>query len=384
MLGSLWKQERRAIQATAWGSWGDDAAVSWAGAPVTNQTALQLLTVYGCNRFISDGIATLPVDTFRDEKQPDGKTKTTEVPKARWLEEPAPGVDPIGWHTQNLTSLLMAGNTYLHLDYTDAGLTSLLPLDPGKVTVVRPRGRKLFHVANETFDSTQILHIPGVMFPGSDVGMSPVEAARQTIGAGLAVTEFAARFFGQGAVMSGVIEDPGPLDPQKAKETARIWGRLHGGKQKAHLPGVLQGGASWKPTGVTNEQAQFLQTRGFTSAEIASFLFLIDPSEFALFMGQGGSITYANLEQRNARKVQVTFLPWIVRLEKAFSSLLPRPRYVKFNVDALLRADTDTRYKAHAVGIQNKFMTPNEARALENLPPLPGGDAVVVDSSPKV
>jgi HK97 family phage portal protein len=199
-------------------------------------------------------------------------------------------------------------------------------------------------------------------------GLSPVEAARQSIGQGMAAQEFGAKFFGQGATMSGVIEAPAEMPPGATEEMARAWARKHSGKSKSHLPGVLTGGATWKTTGVTNEQAQFLETRQFTAAEIAGQMFLIDPSELGIGV-TGTSLTYANLEQRATRRVQVTYLPWIVRIENALSALLARPRYVKVNVNGLLRGDTKTRYETYQIGIANQIIDPAEAREFEDLPP---------------
>ena len=374
----LSRREERAIQASAWGEWpGDATSVSWSGANVNTTSAMQLLTVYGCNRFICEGISTLPVDTYRgagDEKIP--------VANPAWLEQPTVDLDRVSWLTQILTSLLLGGNAYLLKSYRDGQLDQLIPLDPVKVSVLRDRGRKSYLVSGVPFEGQAILHVPGVMQPGSDVGMSPIEAARQTIGLGLAALEQGGRFFGQGQTLSGVIEDPGDPPPEKIRETARAWARRHSGSSKAHLPGMLTGGATWKPTGVTNEQAQFLETRGYTAAEIAGQLFLIDPSEFGLHAGAngGGSITYANLEQRNARKVQVTFLPWLVRLERAFSGLLAKPRFVKFNVDGLIRGDTKTQAETFAIATGGKpWMLPSEVRALLDKKPLDG-----IDDAPAV
>lgn len=366
VLGAFTRREVRAIQSTAWGEWpGDSGSVSWSGANVNTTSALQLLTVYGCNRFICEGISTLPVDTFRGV---DGES--VPIPNPPWLEQPTADLDRVSWLTQILTSVLLAGNAYLLKGYRDSTLDTLTPLDPSKITVQRERGRKTFLVSGVPFEAQAILHIPGVMQPGADVGMSPLEAARQTVGLGLAALESGSRFFGQGQQMSGVIEDPGDPTPEQVKETARAWARAHSGARKAHLPGMLTGGATWKATGVTNEQAQFLETRGYTAAEIAGQLFLIDPSEFGLQAGKGGSITYANLEQRNARKVQVTFLPWLVRLERAFSALLAKPRFVKFNVDGLIRGDTKTQAETFAIATGNKpWMLPSEVRALLDLAP---------------
>ena len=374
ILGALAHRPSNAIQVTPWGDWSDSG--SWSGKAVSNQTALQLLTVYGCNRFICDGISTLPVDVYR--RRTDGSPVPVRTPQL--IERPTPDLDFTSWATQVLTSLLMAGNFYGLKSYTGAEVTAVLPVDPAQVTIQRERGRKSYVVNGERFSSLDILHIPGVMWPGADVGMSPLEAARQTIGQGMSAQEFGAKFFGQGATLSGVIEVPGELDPGKAKEMAASWNKKHGGSSKSNLPGVLQGGAVWKPTGVTNEQSQFLETRKFTAAEICSQMFQIDPAEMGLPV-EGSSLTYANLEQRNARKVQVTFLPWITRLEHALSALLPGKQYVKLNVNGLLRGDTKTRFDAYAVGITNHFLTPNEARDFEDWQPLPGGDEFEDDSS---
>lgn len=375
ILGSLAVRGSQAPQIqnqTLWGDWGgSEGRQTWSGKSVSNQSALQLLTVYGCVRFIADGISTLPVDVHR--RRADGSPQP--VPTPAILDQPTTDLDFTGWATQVLSSLLVAGNAYIYMQRSGGDLVAMIPLDPSAVTVTRRAGRKVFTVNGEEMSPYDIGHIPGAMWPGADVGMSPLEAARQTIGQGMAAQEFGAKFFGQGATLSGVIELPGELSPEKAKALAASWARRHSGSTRAHLPGVLENGAAWKPIGITNDQAQFLETRKFTASEIAAEMFLIDPSEMGLPV-DGSSLTYANLEQRNARKVQVTFLPWITRLERFCSSILPRPQYVKLNVNSLLRGDTKTRFDAYAVAIKNEFMVPNEARELEDWAPLPGGDAV--------
>lgn len=376
VLSALVKPETRAVQATAWGDWGT-SSTSWAGKTVDTTTALQLLTVYGCNRFICDGISTLPVDVLRREA--DGSSTPLNTPPL--LRMPTVDLDFTGWATQALSSLLLAGNFYGFRLYADGRLTQVVPLDPEKVTVQRQQGRKVYLIEGRVYTSADVLHIPGVMWPGSDVGLSPLEAARQTIGKGLAVEEYAAKFFGQGASLAGVIETPAEMTPDNARKMARTWDSTHAGSDKSHKTGVLVGGAQWKPTAVNNEQAQFLETQQFTASQIASLMFQIDPSEMGLPV-DGSSLTYANLEQRNARKVQVTFLPWIIRLEAALTALLPRPQFVKLNVNGLLRGDTTNRFAAYATAIQNDFLTPNEAREFEDWPPLPGGDDIPNEPTP--
>ncbi len=372
---ALTRPERRAIQATAFGTWpGESSGETYAGTSVDPGNAMQLLTVYGCVAFIADGISTLPVDVYRNT--PTGKV---EAPKPEWLVHPTPDLTFESWAGQVLTSLLIAGNAYLFRDITPSGAMTLAPIDPTKVDVRRQGGRKFFLIDGQMFDSARVVHIPGLMYPGSDVGLSPVEMARQTIGGGMAAEEFAGKFFDQGAVMSGVIEVPGDLNPDNARLMAKSWKRAHSGKDKAHLPGVLVGGATWKPTGVTNDQAQFLETRKFTAAQIAGLMFRIDPSELGIAV-DGTSLTYANQQQRNIRKREVTFLPWTVRLETAISAMLPQPRYMKFNFEGLLRGDVKTRFETYklasdintaaaAIG-QPPLLTTPEMREFEDFEPL--------------
>lgn len=360
-----------------WGGWpGDQYGPTWSGARVTPDTASQLLSVYGCVRMIADGVATLPVDSLRATDN-----GPVQIKRPMWLDMPAPDLDLdwISFATQVVSSLLLDGDAFIADIYsTETGKTvNLIPLEPCKVTVRLDGGRRVIDY-NGSPISWDVLHIPAVMRPGALRGMSPVEAARQTIGLGMSAQEFAARFFGQGATMSGVIKVPGSMPPEgpgSPKEMAKAFARQHAGKSKAHLPAVLQGGADWVPTGVTQEQAQFLETRQFTDAQIAAQMFMLDPSELGIGVN-GTSLTYANLEQRNIRFVQRALLPWIVRIEKALSALLARPQYIKINVNALLRGDTKTRYEAYAIGIKNEFLVPNEPRAWEDLSPLPGGDVV--------
>lgn len=257
------------------------------------------------------------------------------------------------------------------------GIVELIPLDPANVTVKREQGRKVFYVKGVLFLG-EMLHIKGLMLPGSDVGYSPLEAARQSVGLGLAAQEFGAKQFDGAYNMDGVIEMPKPMIPGKMADYADNWRRKRS-KRYRGLPGILDDGATWKPTGVTSEQAQFLQTRNFTAAEIAGQMFLVDPSDLGIPV-QGTSLTYANLAERNARRVQVTLMPWLIRIEAAISGLLANPRFMKFNVNALLRGDAQQRAAYYltmaqinqiAKGIgQPPVLLTSEMRQLEDFTPL--------------
>lgn len=352
-------------QATTWGSWPGEVSGTWSGMPVDRNKSLQLLAVYGSVRMISDGISTMPIDVF--QRRANDVPKPIQTPA--WLDEPMVDIPFSEWCSQVLTSLLLDGNSYIAVMRNDRGaIVELVPLGNDTVRVVRQSGRKVYLVNGSPF-AGELLHIKGMMIAGSDVGLSPIEYARQTIGLGLAAEKFGAQFFDGPGMMPGVIEMVKPAQPGIMAETAKAWQkfRKQGGMG---LPGVLQDGATWKPTGVTNEEAQFLATRQWSAAEIAAQMFLLDPNELGIPI-QGTSHTYANLEQRETRKVRTTFLPWMIRIERALSALLFNPRYMKFNPSSLLRGDLLTQYQAFAIGLGGlPFLDVDEVREKIDLGPM--------------
>ena len=365
MLGRLFEQ--RALSSYPWGPTSPDQPWGYWPGDTTYSTPdpLQLATVLGCVRLISDSISTLPIDVYRkagDQKIP--------VTPPDWLVEPIVGIDFATWCGQVLSSLLLHGNAYILVGRSPSS-GSILELRPLAPHVVRiDNGR---YYVNNT--EAEVIHIRGLMLPGSDVGLSPVGLARETIDLGIAALRYGKDTFDADGNMPGVIESPHVMEPDTKRNIALQWQRKRrkGGRG---LPGVLDGGATWKPTGMSSEDAQFLATRRYTAAEIAGQIFLLDPADLGIGV-EGTSLTYANLEQRNARRVQVTFLPWMVRIESAVSRLLAQPRYMKFNVSGLLRGDTLAQYQAWAIGIDKQILVPNEPRAWLDLKPLPGGNDVV-------
>jgi HK97 family phage portal protein len=328
-----------------WGNWVGDNATG-----VNEHTASTLLAVYGSVSFITDEISTLPVHV-------DG------APRPAWVDRPSEGLDRIAWLGQIVWSLLLPGNAYLAVMGDPANPSALDPIDPSKVKVVRSGGRRVVLI-NGIPASFPIVHIPGRMRPGDLEGMSPVEWARRSIGLGIAAQKYGADWFEGDGNMPGVIESPVAMQPGTIRQIATQWlaRRRTGGRG---LPGVLQNGARWRATGVTNEQAQFLATRKYTAAEIAGQMFLLDPSDLGIPV-EGSSLTYANLEQRNTRRMQVALMPWIRRIESQLSQIISQGEY-RFDVDSRLRGNTRESYETLKVGLDAGFLTVPEVRNILGL-----------------
>lgn len=362
MLGRLFEQ--RALSSYPWGPTSPDQPWGYWPGDTTYSTPdpLQLATVLGCVRLISDSISTLPIDVYRkagDQKIP--------VTPPDWLVEPIVGIDFATWCGQVLSSLLLHGNAYILVGRSPSS-GSILELRPLAPHVVRVDAGRYYVNGAEA----EVIHIRGLMLPGSDVGLSPVGLARETIDLGIAALRYGKDTFDADGNMPGVIESPHVMEQGTKRDIALQWQRKRrkGGRG---LPGVLDGGATWKPTGMSSEDAQFLATRRYTAAEIAGQIFLLDPADLGIGV-EGTSLTYANLEQRNARRVQVTLLPWIARVESGLNRLLGVPLYAKLNVEGLLRGDQKTRFEAYEIGASIGALTVDEIRQLEDRPQLSAND----------
>lgn len=373
MLRSLFRSppetEERAQQVLPYGPW-DNTYNTAGGINVNVDSATQLLAVYGSVQLIADTIATLPLHVYR--KQGDSQI---EVAAPSWLDQPNEYANITDFITQTLWSLLLEGNAYWVYGLNSAfGTNYLTILDPCKVnieTATHRDGTKtvVYKVDGEPF-AGRILHLKGIVRPGDVKGVSPVEAARQGIGVGLAAETFAANFYKNGASPTLGISVPSKLGPDNARQIKESAVRAMSGLNNAHLPFVIDNGGTFTQLGVTPEQAQFLATRQHSGASIAGQIFLLDPTMLGMPV-QSNNLTYANLEQRGIHLVQFTLLRWIIRLERAFAFLLPRPQYVKFKVAALERADIATRYAAHrvALGPNVPFEDYQEVRDFEELGP---------------
>jgi HK97 family phage portal protein len=138
----------------------------------------------------------------------------------------------------------------------------------------------------------------------------------------------------------------------------------YGGRSRE--PAVLNESTKFEPISDNAGDAQLVESRTFDLTEIANMLGLP-----AYYLGApNSSRTYSNIENEQQQLLRFSLAPWMIRFEQAFSDLLPRGQVAKFNVDAFLRTDTLTRYQAHKIGIEGGFLTPDEARALEDLQPI--------------
>jgi HK97 family phage portal protein len=199
------------------------------------------------------------------------------------------------------------------------------------------------------------------------------EVAREAVGLALASQQFAAAFFGNGAIPGTVVEVPGQLSEQGIKQLKSAWNEKHQGSSNAHRLAVVTEGAKFSKITVDPDDAQFLQTRQFQITDIAR-IYGVPPH---LLADASNSTSWGSgLAEQNTMFVQQSLRPWVERIEQAFSHAMtlerrPANTFIKLNVDGLLRGDHERRMTAYSIGLAAGLYTVDEVRAWEDLPPLP-------------
>jgi len=353
-------QESRAITyQQVWGSGGD-----WMPAGVTSaDQAMRLAAVRACVRLIADSVASLPLDLYR--RRPDGPTE--QIAPSQLLTDPSTLVSQFDWVVQCVASLLLDGNAYGLITSRRIGWPSSIEwLDPRTVEVNRAGFRVTYKVDGVDVPAEDVVHVRNVVLPGAVKGISVVQQNADVIRLGLEAQKFALDFFVGGGHPTGVIESDHKFEKGDGEAvSARFVDR-----SKKRGPVALGSGFKYRTIQATPDLTTVEMSR-MVAADIAR-CFGLQPENIGA--SGGSSMTYANVEQKTSDMVTFGLRPVFTRIERALTAQHPRPQFVRFNADAMVRTDLLTRYQAHEIGIRSRFLTQSEARDLEDLPFIAGTD----------
>lgn len=343
------------------------------GATVSAKKALGLSAWYSGVRHISEVMAGLPIHRYRDGV--DGRERRA---KPSWMRQPDLEQTWYGLVEFWLMSLLHRGNAYSFKLRNAAGqVTGLREIHPDRVTPGQaPDGTKRFQVDDieRPYTTRDILHIPGLAYNGR-IGLNPIQTFVDGLGNVMAAEEYASRFFSNGTNLGGIISVEGAVSQQELVELKREWEDFHQGLLNAHRTGVLSKGSTYTRLALNAEDTQLIETRQFGVVEIARMLRLPPHKLYDLT-----NATYSNIEHQSIEATTDGIQPWCERIEawlNADRDLTPAGTFVEFDLEGRLRGDTKSRYEAFARSVGGPWMKVNEARRLENLPPVAGGDDVM-------
>lgn len=322
---------------------------------------------------LADLLGSVPWHAYRTRA---GRPPVQLDPTPPLLDRPAPpdvrmttfsswGLDLI-WHGNALG--LIAGRN------REGWPVSVLPVCAELVHVARvepgdgislPVGSVAYRVGTRTYAPEDVIHVKGPCKPGALRGMGVLENHLATT-LGLASEQARqARSLGTSGIPTGVLHvEEGDeeltqtdVDGIKAKWMAA---------QRDRTVAVLNESTKFEPIAWNPSETQLLEARKFSLHEIALILGL-DPSWLGV---AGNSMTYQNVESQAVNLVKFSLAGHLARFEQTLTAHMPRGTWAEANLDAVLRADTLTRFRAYAIGIEKGFLLDDEVRELERRPPL--------------
>ncbi|SEQ33380.1 phage portal protein, HK97 family [Faunimonas pinastri] len=360
---------------------------SHAGKAVTNHTALQLSAVWSCIRLTAQAVAGLPMGFY--EKQSDGgRVGRDDHPLAEiLLDSPNDDQTTVEFWEGMVAWLCTNGNAYAEIATSGERITALQPFDSDKVQPYRTqegelRYRFIDRGQIEDLPREKMLHLRAFGF-GGDVGLSPIRFGVQTMGSAIAADETAAKMFGNGMQVAGVLTSDQVLKDAQRTQLAEVM-KQYVGSTNAGKMMILEAGLKYQQLTMNPEDAQLLETRRFNIEEICRWFGV--PPIMVGHAGDGQTMWGSGVEQILLGWLTTGLNPMLNRIEQRIRKQLIRPGdrrtlYAEFNREGLLQADSAAKAAFLSTMVQNALMTRNEGRSKLNLPKKPGGDALTAQTN---
>jgi len=219
-----------------------------------------------------------------------------------------------------------------------------------------------------------MIHVPGLALDGR-LGQDVVWLARQCMGVALAAEKFAAKFFGNNATPSGVLETPNTLKKELRDQLRNMWMEAQGGENWGRIA-VLESGLKFTKISSTPNEAQMIEARKQQRSEIAAIFGMP-----VTMLGEVGTAR-ANAEQVALEFVNYTLRPWVVALEEELKvKLFPaasmgrnagRTYIALIDMRDLTLPDAVAKKNYYSAARQWTWATPNEILEMEDENPIPG------------
>ncbi|QEY34623.1 phage portal protein [Caproiciproducens galactitolivorans] len=354
---------------------------------IRGEKSLKETTVYVCVKILSETLGKLPLKIYKSDEN--GQRKPVNhyllfLMKVR----PNPYMSAFTFWSCLETQRNLYGNTYAWMDINrkNGRIQGFYPLDSRRMQIyvddvgLLSSEQSVWYVYTDNLgnqykiDPDEILHFKGLTTNGL-VGLSVIEQLKNTIENSNASAQFLNNSYKRGMSVSGVLQYVGDLDEEGRRKTREKFEHMATGLINANRIAVMPLGMQFQPLQLKMTDAQFLENTRFTVQQLTA-AFGIKPHQ----VNDMTKSSYASVSESNREFYTDTIMAILTNYEQeiTYKVFLPSEQqsdlYVKFNADVILRGDIEKRYAMYKDAVQNMLKTPNECRALEEDPPMDGGD----------
>ncbi|MGV0793029.1 phage portal protein [Mycolicibacterium sp. XJ1819] len=339
--------------------------------------------------FLARNIAQLALPLYKRKGDTD-RERLQDHPLAVMLRRPNPWTTRYRMINGLIHDLAIYDNAYwmkMKVDGSTSGLVRLPPslVMPGGDNWLTPdyfefsgsKGRK-------ELPADQVVYFRG--YSGiEDAGISPLEALRQTLREEWTGSEMREQIMRNGARVSGYIKRPPKSESGDWSKEARTrfkdsWQAQYGegGAQAGGTP-ILEDGMEFQPASQTAKELQYVEGRKLTREEVAAAYFIPPP-----MVGILDHATFSNITEQRKMLYTDALGPWLAMIQEEVALQLipdfeskPDEFYAEFNLREKLSGDFVSRQDAITKAVGGPTLTVNEARAMDNRPPIEGGNELI-------
>lgn len=378
----------KSIKLSDGGFWGAFlGSQSSSGKSVSVDKAMRLSTVWACVRIISTSVAGLPLSIYR--RMPDGSRESARDFPLYDVVHTSPNEDMAAFHFWQsiVASMLLWGNAYCEIHRSAGRVIALDFLMPSRVDPEFDDDGRLRYFfkprkgARREIQREDMLHIPAFTLDGR-LGLSAIRYGADVFGAAMSADDAANNTFRNGMMPTVAFSVDKTLNPAQ-REEFREYVRTISGALNAGKSPVLEQGVKPELIGINPADAQLLESRGHSIEEICRW-FGVPP--WMVMKTDKGSNWGTGLEQQQIAFLTYCIMSYTAPIEqcvnkRCMTAVDRISFYAEFSLEAFLRADSSGRAAYLSTMGQNGYMTRNEGRSKENLPSMPGGDVLTVQSN---
>ncbi len=355
-------------------------------AAVSAEQAIGVPAVWAAINFLAGTIAGLPLHVY--DKKSDGSKQrvkaTAANPVVAMLHDAVnAGTTSFQWRYNLMTGVLTDGRfvTYIERDDRDRPI-NLYPM-PRATVEMMPNGRRRYsyEAAGKTvaYDEANVIDVAFMLMADQVTHRSPLRQCATALGKAVHASEYGSKIFANGGLPAFALTGPFNSGASAARAASDIAENTKKAAKEGGNVLAIPAGHDLKPLGPDPDKMQMVETQRFAVEEVAR-IYGLPPT----FLQDLSRATFSNSEQQDLHLVKHTVKRWLEQLEAEMNLKLfgrGANRIVEFNLDGLLRGDYRTRMEGNATAIQTGQLTPNEARALDNRPPLDGGDGLFIQGA---